>query len=450
MARIFALFLLILIASLAQPLSASAQTITLGGDDELIFRLLRSNGYENPRVTKRGLTIIRTEACRGADKYQIKVSILGKITSTKKVGACDIAPQRVRFDRGAAQAALEQAGYTQIKTEQQGRRIAATACRENRRYQMTFNRRGELADRQDIGRCAAEGLSGTEIVEALRRQGYRRVVVTDDQLPRYIAEACRDNERLRIELNRRGQIRTERRIGNCRNRLDPASISALLEKNGYERIEVIERRRPPYVARACNKANDKIEITIGRFGQLRQENRIGTCLTAINPANLVGVLEKNGYNRVRILRGNRTPYLTEACKQTALVELTVDRYGRVSKEERVGRCASPVTEAELTTKLTEQNYVATTLTRLNDGWRAVTCRDDEKIRIRFNPYGDILRERKIGECPSQSVLQLLKTLESRGAKQTGIYVEGCFKGTKYRWSFDRLGNRTDRARIGGC
>ena len=46
----------------------------------------------------------------------------------------------------------------------------------------------------------------------------------------------------RLQLNNRGTVRSESRIGNCRQRLNPANIASLLEGQGYERVEVIKHR----------------------------------------------------------------------------------------------------------------------------------------------------------------------------------------------------------------
>ena len=64
-----------------------------------------------------------------------------------------------------------------------------------------------------------------------------------------------------------------------------------------------------------------------------------------------------------------------------------------------------------------------------------------KVAIRIDAYGDVIRERNIGQCVSKSVLDILKTLEGRGADKTSLQVIGCYKNSKYRWSFDRPGKQ---------
>ena len=287
MPRTFARIILIIsftMAAVMGRLQANAQSITLGGDDQMVAQVLRANGYTNGVIKSRSLTLVRTEACKNGTKYLVKVSVLGKITSVTKLGDCP-QPQRARFTEKQAAELLQQNGYNQIDARRNGNTIVATACRNNRKYQFSFNRRGEVASRRRAGDCEPAGLPAWQIADLLKAEGYRRVDVIDDQLPRYVAEACRDGDRVRVQLNRRGKIRSEKRIGNCRQRLNPANIAGLLQGEGYERIEVIERRRPPYIAHAC-KGNAKYEVEIGRFGRLRNESRIGRCAVPIDPANL--------------------------------------------------------------------------------------------------------------------------------------------------------------------
>ncbi|MEP0944129.1 MAG: hypothetical protein ABJH63_03310 [Rhizobiaceae bacterium] len=435
------------IAAALVPMQASAQKITIGGDDRMVADVLRANGYTNGVVKSRSLTIVRTEACKGGDKYLVKISILGKIASTTKIGECQQA-QQARFSANDAKAVLEQNGYGQINARRDGRVIVATACRNNRKYQINFNRRGEVASRQRVGNCDPVGLAAWQIIDRLKAEGYSRVNVIDDQLPRYVAEACRGNDRVRVQMNQRGRIRGEDRIGSCRQRINPDNITALLEREGYQRVEVIDRRRPPYVAHAC-KGNGKFEVEIGRFGQLRRENRIGRCARPIDPANLASVIGDQGYERVKVLRGSRTPYLVEGCKGATLVELVVNRFGRITQEDNVGTCATPVSKQQLEDRLGEQGFLAVAVRKRGTGWTADVCRDEAKSTIRFDTYGEIVNQRRSGTCTSSSVLDLLKTLESRGAKATELVIEGCFRNTKYRWEFDRLGNRTGRKRIAG-
>ncbi|MEN0041954.1 MAG: hypothetical protein AAF764_11585, partial [Pseudomonadota bacterium] len=183
---------------------------------------------------------------------------------------------------------------------------------------------------------------------------------------------------------------------------------------------------------------------------LRGQQRVGTCRAAIDPQQIPDILADAGFDRIRVLQRRRTPYLAEACLGERLVEVSIDQYGEIRNRQRVGRCASAVSREDVIAQLQEAGYSNLDLKQSRDGWRVNACRGVRRVTVRVDSYGDILSERNSGECQSQTVLDMLKTLESRGAEKLEAQVEGCFRGNRYRWVFDRLGNRTGRERIGRC
>lgn len=396
------------------PHTAQAQNLSIGNTDRLVAETLRRNGYTETRVTRRGLTIIRAQACRDGKKYLVKVSILGKITSSQEIGSCAVAqaprpaPQPAPVF-GAQQAIqfLRDQGLTDVSAESvPGGGAVALGCTGGRYTELTFNRQGSISNRRplrlcDNGRAVAErpavrpapqqqaSLSTQELRAALRRQGYRRIEITDGEAPRYGAEACNGEERVRLTMNQRGNVRRERTIGQCRQ--------------------------------------------------------------PVNVADLPAKLSAAGYDRIRLLRRDRPPYLAEACKGANLMELTINRFGETRKEDRVGRCAVPVTKETLTTNLAKAGYFNIEVSKTNDRWVATYCNEESRTQSTYDRYGEAGSSRVTGACTSATVLNVLKNLENRGATKTSIAVTGCFKNTEYRWIFDRLGNRTGRERTGrGC
>ncbi|MFD0917725.1 hypothetical protein ACFQ14_15080 [Pseudahrensia aquimaris] len=420
-----------------------AQSVTIGNSDQQIARALSGQGYSDIVITKRGFTITTLEACRRGDKFQIKMNILGQIKSNRKIGSCGN-----RFAARDAEAAMKKAGYTDITASVRGEQVVAMGCRENRQFELTFNLRGDLINRDRQGRCGLDALRPREVRASLRERGYNRIKFIDNELPRYVAEACQDTARVELVINRRGKINRERRIGNCRGPVDPNNIAPVLRQQGYDRVEAVQTRRAPYMVRAC-KEGERQEIIVSRFGEALSNTKIGECGQPIDPNNLAAAVEKLGYQRVNVLRGNRTPYLVEACKGRDLLELTIGRFGDV-KEERVGSCARPLNEADARAKLAEAGYFLPTLERRNNGsWNVEACKATTKVSLRINRFGEFARENKIGSCQSATAYDVLSTLEARGASGVTMYVEGCFRNRTYRWSFDRLGNRTGRERLGG-
>ncbi len=443
----FVVFFFVMAASL---LPTHAQTISLG-DDGLIYQVLRQNGYHDARIVKRKLTIVRAEACKGNTRFLVKISILGKITSTSKIGNCGSQQtgRKPHDTRKQIVKTLRIEGYREIETYQAQGLWGATACLQLRRFRLEYNTSARLLRREDIGSCRRQGLTSDDITNRLKAAGYRRVVITDAELPRYKAEGCFEGDRYAIVMNQRGIVQSERRIGSCEKQFNPRNMIVHLEKRGYNRIKVIERRRPPYLAEAC-KGDSRVKVAVGRFGRIRDEQRIDSCRKAITANQVVGYLTNQGYDRVRVLRGNRLPYIAEACKGTGLVELAIGRYGKIRKEEPVGRCSAPLTQELMQEKLIDLGYSNFRIQRRGGGWRAEGCKQELRVNVRLDAYGDVIRENTIGKCKSQTVLEVLQTLEQRGAKAVNAFVEGCYRGTKYRWYFNRLGERIDRQRIGSC
>ena len=270
------LVLTFLAANIVVP--ANAQSVTINRDDGAIARFLQSRGFRDVVITKRKFTSTEAEACKGNDKFRLKVNLLGELSRQNRIGSCG-----PRFGAKQATQVMKRDGYRGIKAGTKGDTIIATGCRENRIYQLTFNLRGDLIDRARGRRCGRGGMSTKEVTAVLKQKGYDRIRFTDDKLPGYEAEACSRNTKVRLELNRRGEIRKERRIGKCRDAVDPGNLAQTVAEQGYRRVEVIQDRRAPYLARGC-KQNDRFEMIVSRYGDVLNETKIGNCRKPIAKA----------------------------------------------------------------------------------------------------------------------------------------------------------------------
>ncbi|MDA8870754.1 hypothetical protein N9H93_05180 [Rhizobiaceae bacterium] len=326
---------------------SSAQTIELGSDGQTLSVLERS-GYEFGRITSRDFTIIRTEACKGADKFRVKVSILGKITSEQRIGECDMRP-----------------------IAQQRREPPRPRDRGNRRE-----------DRRD------SRLNNADLMQIARDRGLSDIEILNAEFPRYAIRGCRGTARFDLVVNRRGRIESE----------TPA----------------------------------------------------GTCKTPVAARDLPTILARKGLDRVRVLRDDRAPYLAEGCRRADLLEVRIDRFGDITNERRIGRCRTPITEAAAVEKMRASGITDITVSRVQNGFKLLGCNDDKRVEISLDAEGNGRSQTVVGTCRSQTVTQMLQTLESRGAINVVPLVEGCFDGERYRWTFDRRGNRTGRDRIGKC
>jgi hypothetical protein len=442
-----ALVLFCLVGVLVAPSQAQLQ-IDLGSDDQ-VFRILRNSGYTDAKVTKRSLTIIRTEACKGGKKYQIKVSILGRITSVSEIGTCRSRVQEAAFSERELRQLLEQNRYTSIETRKARRGFRAIACRNGRRFDLAFNRRGKIVDRKDLGYCQRRRLSNDQIITSLENAGYRRVDIVQSNPTNYLVEACRNDRRYQLRLDNSAEIQTRRTIGECGRRFSAERIADLLKERGYSKIEITRRNSTPYRATACRN-NDKYAVTIGRRGRILDEQRTGSCRQRFDARTLSSLMQRRGYDRIKIVRTNRAPYIAEGCVGDALQEIQVGQFGKVLREYRIGKCARPVTRKQLQDNIQKTGHLVIGLKKVGENWQSRECRQDNQVVVSYDPYGEQTNIRANGKCRSETVLDVLRTLESRGARRVEAFVEGCFDGGKYRWSFDRLGNRTGRKRVGSC
>jgi len=380
---------LLIVSFTAVPDKAEAQSISLGIDERQIFRSLNGRGYRGMQVVRRRPASIRVHACKGNTKYEVRVLLGGVIANERRIGECDLDLKDPDYAKQSRmEIGLREQGYEDIEIQQVRRGYRVTACRDGEQEIFFYSFEQNLQSRQRAGRCARRSISPKQAVQ-------------------------------------------------------------LLEGEGFTEIKILDDRRAPYRIEACKDRN-KFEFLIGRRGRIRDRREIGDCRRPIRPEQLVEVLEDLGYDRVRILRDDRRPYLAEACKDRNLVELRIDRFGGIRNEERIGRCSAPLTEDDITARLAEEKYIVLGLKPARRGWLAEVCRGEAKLALRIGDRGRIRREEAIGKCISRSVLDVLKNLEDRGARRVNAFVEGCFRGDRFRWEFDRLGNRTGRERVGSC
>ena len=80
------LFLTALTGSLVE--TANAQSVTINRDDNAIARFLQDRGFRDIVITKRKFTSTEAEACKGNDKFRLKVNLLGEISRQNRIGSC--------------------------------------------------------------------------------------------------------------------------------------------------------------------------------------------------------------------------------------------------------------------------------------------------------------------------------------------------------------------------
>ena len=369
----------------ADPMVHEAQiTFSFGTSDERIRRSMRNAGYTEIQIVDRGLTTAQAEACKDGTRYRVKLSPSGSIRAVDKIGNCR-APVTIEQVRKI----LQDQGYRGIELAERGNiPYVASACRNGDRFDLRVDLFGEVTVGQRTGRCGRD-LSDEQVEAELRKEGYEQIEVKDRSGNRIVAEACQRGVSYDVTLNRRGDIVDRNRTGNCRKELRPNELASFLESEGYDRVEVIDRRLPRYVAEAC-KGEDRLELTMNRFGRIAREVRVGRCPPPITAAELRRQMARSGFRRIELTSTSQDQYTTIACKDDERMSIRFTRYGEVIDQERLGSCVSPRMEQVI------ESFDKDGINRMTiyiDG-----CRGRDRMRFIMNEFGEKLKEERIGRC----------------------------------------------------
>lgn len=363
---------------------AQGAQLELGVSDGLIFRVLRQNGFNDIKITRRRMTKARAEACKGGKKFDVEIGFDGRIRRANKIGSC-----RREVDIGIAQKMLHKNGFRNIQINPGGNGYLAVACRGPHRMRLSLNRFGEIKSEKKLGRCGGT-LSNHDIAAQLRASGFSRIRAKRKRRGGFSAIACRGDRQVELRIDDHGFITSERRTGRCAPPIHPASIANLLARYGFSRVDVIDRQLPRYAAQAC-RGNERIEVSMDRFGEIVDEHRIGRCEPPLTSAQLESNLRHMGYGRVRVVEKTRSGFIAEVCDERRLIELTLTVFGETISEKALGRCESRRVRGVL--KSLEK-------TGLSDARMIVLgCRKGMRVRLELDRYGSVASSTVKGRCP---------------------------------------------------
>lgn len=418
--------------------TAQAQDITIGNSNQIVGAALREAGFGPFRILERELARTIVETCRADLKYIARVDLLGRVRHGNAQGPCDLAA------RGAPVPQLVQ---------------------------------------------AAGPLTAPRLNQRLTRAGFTDVEARPVANGRFVADACRNDQRLRMRFAPTGERLNQRVVGRCSNgRLvagtapaqpaanrevaTPRQIRQQLRARGYRDIRFTDRELPRYAAEVCNGKREKLELRMNRFGEVQNARKVGDCapLQAANqpaqqpsrparqnpqqanrdldPAKLAAQVEKLGFTNVQVTLGR--PIQATACRRESRYEMTLNRVGEIVNQTLAGDCRERIAKAALETRLRGEGYSRLVVTERPRGYNVVACNGVQKVAMNFNPFGDVTERNVSGQCESQTVAEVVSTLRGRGARQLEVVLEGCFRDSRYRWRFNQLGDRLGRERIGAC
>jgi len=347
---------------------------------------------------------------------------------------------------------LRRDGYKEIDITYLGILDAkADVCRRGTRYRVKLRANGSYEYRNEIGKCR-RAIAPEEVRDIIRKEGFRRIDVADDSAVPYRATGCRNGNRFSLEISEHGDVKVIDAIAKCRpNRLSPRQVRRALRKDGFNRIRFTDRTPPRYVIEACRNAR-KIRLNIDRRGRIRDRERIGRCPAAISPSQITSILERDGYNRIDVVDDQPPRFRAEACRRTDRFRILISPWGKQLKERRIGECAPPITAAGLRERLRErpENFKAI---RVRKGKRypfvAQVCNSGKRQTLFFSAYGKYEGKRDRGECVSPRLNKITERYDR--LRNTEMFIEGCSRrGRRVRIKIDAYGEEIDRQRIGPC
>ena len=319
----------------SQPLIIHAQgfQVELGISNGVIRRSLSKEGYSDIKVTKRKLTKARVEACKKGKRYVVEVKFDGRVKQIKQIGRC-----RSTVNANQARKRLKEKGFRQIQLLPHGKGFVAAACRDKRRYRLALNQYGDVRRETVLGRCGT-ALTQYDVAALLRAQGYSRVRVQPVRKGNYAVSACRQDSRVELLVSNFGVVTRENPVGRCDPPIHPAIIPAVLARYGFTRIDIIDRTLPRYVAHAC-RDTQRVAISMNRFGEIVDEEPIGRCDPALTAGGLTNMLRRAGYDRVSNVRDTASGYSAVVCEDGFRLELELTRYGETINQKPLGDCPS--------------------------------------------------------------------------------------------------------------
>jgi hypothetical protein len=267
------------------------------------------------------------------------------------------------------------------------------------------------------------GASDAQIKSVLARQGYNRVEVVERGLSSTTLRACRGANRVELKYYWDGRISDPRRIGGCRDIVTRRQIEDVLTRQGYERISFRDIAAG-WAVSAC-RAGNRVRIEVSRFGDVSPERRIGRCEAELTPDDITPLLEAQGYDRVVFTDDKLPGYVAQACFGLEKREIVFDRFGRPASAKRVGTCPPPISVEDIPGILAADGYDRIGVIETEAPYLVEACKGLERREIRMDRYGLVIQEDRTGRCtPPINSRQLSDALARQGYQQVTVTDRG--------------------------
>ncbi len=353
---------------------------------------------------------------------------------------------------GGIKRLLESQGYTEVQiTKRKLTSVRAQACYRGSRYVVKVKTIGGIINRvSKIGECRPT-VSAEDLTKQLKQDGYRRISIEDSNSDGFKILACRNKKRIAFRFDEYGRVVDRKDLGRCRDQLDVAEIKQRLRQDGYNRIDLINQENRRFRFRACRGTN-RFDIRVGRKGRIQVEDRIGRCSPPIEARQLREIVENRGYDRVVVIDRKLPVYGVEACQESKLMQLSINRYGEIKKVTRIGKCDPPLNSRQITALLRETGANRIEVESLGRrGFITRSCLKLVKYRNEFDVYGASLERTRIGKCaPPPRLTKVVRDFRNDDYSNLRIIVEGCRNGRRIQTLIDEFGEIKNRRRVGTC
>ena len=361
-------------------------TIELGNSSGNVRELLESQGYSEIQITKSSFTSVRAQACFQGSRYLVKVKTIGaRISRLAKIGECQpiFSPTDIVNQLAAN-------GYSRISLDiVEGDTFEVRACRGGDRMKLRANRYGKIVEQVRLGRCR-EILDAAEVKQRLREDNYDRIKLVKESSRQYKFEACRGRKLVSLQIRKDGTVRRQSAIGNCAPPIELWQLKSIVEKRGYNRVIIVDRKLPGYGVEAC-RGRKLMQLKVDRYGEIRKTNRIGECEPAFNKKTLDAHLRDRGANRIVVTAQGSDGFITQSCYRKQKFRTEFDLYGTVQDRRRIGECAPPPRLTEVVKQFEKQDV-------FNPNLLVEGCRSGRLYRYRINTFGEIISSKRLGKC----------------------------------------------------
>ena len=233
------------------------------------------------RLTRRGFEYAEVKtftACKNNKLFEMEV-LEGRemFRSRKKIGECPYGGPSVEDVSDD----LKRFGYSYVVMRRTSTGFSGKACLKADYFKLTSDRWADRTKKVNIGECPHGGLSRNEVKKLLTKEGYTSFKFLDKTPPNYKMRACRDGDSYVMNIDRNGRIHGSYSDKHCgKNGYSLPRIRSILRRSDYKDIDFTDNRLPKYVAEVCQD-NRRLRLIINRWGDVRRQKKIGRCRRGI-------------------------------------------------------------------------------------------------------------------------------------------------------------------------